>query len=414
MDEFMATRDMLAECADMVLRVADSQEIPCVRFNMMAACDIVRFLIEDLGWDALPGDARGRKIVPIDAAIEPSCAILAVEVIHGIRAVSSLDKDETLMAIRGMDLLGCRACTPLLRARLWHWLRRAPLEELVPHIPALTVDEGVQTQLIRRLVVLKPFWHDFKIDVLQNVELDFDTAKVFLAHLVRFFPAAVVLDHVLHRLRQPTIANLLALCGEHGCYYHPGEVRDIMTSLQKTLSKTGGEEARGPLGLVKTVLGALGTYKTLPLSLCRAHGSVLLFDTTTSVLVKFDPDHTRPVYIRASNWLRLAVDKEAGTIDCSFVLGRMDDEGYATSVQVRLMCWTESAKQDGDGEESRGQECSEAWYTFRGVDRGAWTALSQHSAHTARGLDLPAALTDPRRMRLDFFFDVVNILDHPF
>jgi hypothetical protein len=403
MEHFQASPAMLLDCADMVLRLSGGADVPCdvpcVRYNMLASCEIVRFLAEDVSLDR---DAAGRTVVPLPGIDEASVRI-TVDLLHGISAAADLSRDDAKRALRGMDVLGSRLLVPLVHARLWHWIQHDALAEVLPYVPRLAAEPGVQLPLLRRLVAMRPQWADFKAEVLDRLPMDFELARVVLSHLVRFFPASTALAAVVDKLQHPTADKILALCGEHGSYYHPGEVRDVMTLVDRALDADSPTRA-----LARTMLGALGTYRTLPLAAAKVHGTVLLFEVpTVSVLLTFDTDSTRPIFVRATNWLRVNVDRESGTMDISFVLGRFDEDG-ARNVQLRVLCWTEDTECGGS------DVSSEVWYEFTDVEAVGWTSLSQAAA-TSEHQGQVAALQEPRRMRLDFFYDTRHsALDRPF
>lgn len=407
MDHFEATRAMLEDCADMVLRLTDpasgaASDVACVRFNMLASCDIIRFLCEDV---PLEKDAAGRQLVPLPSVDEPAVRI-TVDLLHGVRPVSALDKDETMQALRGMDVLGSRVLLPLVHARLWHWLSDSPLADVLPFVPRLALEPTVQTALLRRLVVIKPLWDGFKRDVLDTLAVDYDLAKVLLAHLIRFYPASTVLAAVVERLEHPTVDKLLGLCGEHGSYYHPSEVREVMTGLETALTKHGLDS---PVrGLACMTRNAMGTYRALPLTAAKVHGTVLMFEMPiVSALLEFDTESVKPIFVRAASWLRLNVDKESGTMDISFVLSRIDDDGQANRVQLRVTCWSENTPASEVG--------SEVWYSFANIEPSAWTSLSQSVSCFGNCMQQMTALQAPSRMRLDFFYDMRHsALDRPF
>lgn len=401
MEHLVASPAMLRDCADMVLRLPGGTDVPCVRYNMMASCEIVRFLAEDVVLDT---DAAGRAVVPLPGVDEPSIRI-TVDLLHGIALVKDLSRDDTKGALQGMDVLGSRVLLPSLHSRLWHWMEHDTLADLLPFVPRLATEPGVQLPLMRRLVVLKPMWSEFRRDVLARLPVDFELARVLLSHAIRCFPASTVLAAVVEQLQHPTADKVLALCGEHGSYYHPGEVEDVMTLLERTFARHALQSPA--LGLVKMTLGALGTHRTLPLAATKVHGTVLLFEVpTTSVLLTFDTESTRPIFVRAASWLRLNVDRESGTMDISFVLGRIDENG-SRDLQLRVTCW---ANDHGTPDVS-----SEMWYSFSNVDAQGWTSLAQALACQGDGQAQVEALQTPRRMRLDFFYDTRHsALDRPF
>lgn len=403
MEHFQASPAMLLDCADMVLRLSDGTDVPCVRYNMMAACEIVRFLAEDVSLDK---DAAGRVVVPLPGIDAPSVRV-TVDLLHGICAASDVSRDDAKRALRGMDVLGSQVLVPLLHARLWHWIQYDALGELLPYVPRLAAEAKVQVPLMRRLVGMRPQWADFKVEVLSRLSVDFELARVLLCHMVRFFPASTALAAVVDCLQHPTADKILALAGEHGSYYHPGEVRDVMTVLERALEAHCPESPA--LGLARTTLGALSTYRTLPLAAAKVHGTVLLFEEpTVSVLLTFETGSQRPIFVRATSWLRVNVDRESGTMDISFLLSRVDNTGDVRDVQLRVLCWSE------DVECGTSDISSEVWYEFAGVDTHAWTSLSQ-AAGTSEHQGQVAALQQPRRMRLDFFYDTRHsALDRPF
>lgn len=394
-DGFAATRAMVNDCSDMVLRVR-GEDIPCVRFNLMAACDIVRFLAEDVDLDR---DRRGRVVVPMPE-LDARTAHVTLDLLHGVAGAADLDRADTERGLRGMDYLGSSVLVPTLLARLWHWIRDADLPEIIGHAGRLILDPAQQPLVMRRLVVLRPLWHDFLAEVVDAVEMDFDIARAIVTHLARFYPASTVLRAVLARLPHPTADKVVALCSMHGCYYHPAEVPDALTAMRHTLARHGLESP--VVGLCGTLLEALGTYHVAPLSAARVSGSVILYEApTVSVLLTVEPECRKPIIVRATSWLRVNVDCESGTMDTSFLLARIDDHG-SRQAQLRVTC------------ESQRGASSEMWYMFEDVDGGSWTSLSQCASSFGQGALQMGALHDPKRLRFDLFFDARrNVLERP-
>lgn len=405
-----AARALLAECADMVLRVGggekSSVDLPCVKYIVLACCGVIRNVCEDT---MLERDDRGRDVVPVPG-VDPAGVELTLDVLHGLREPSTLDEAEATATLRGIDVLGCDPVAPLVLARLWTWLRLQTVERILPHASRLLREPSVQGRVLSRLVMLRPCWSDFQTDVLDRLPLDFDLAKVALTYLLRFFPASTVLDAVVQRLQNATPDKVLALCGDHGTYYHPGEVRDVLKLLNEAIPEDHGV---GPLA--RSLTEALTTYRAMPLASARVHGTVLLFQLpTVSVLMAFEPEQpTKPTIVRATSWLRVDVDPRAGAIDVAFLLGRVDDGEASTSAQMRITCWSRAASRDKsrDARESM----SETWHCFENVDRQAWTSLAQATSSFGQQAIEAACLRDLHKLRVDLFYSAdQNVLDQPF
>ena len=388
MKEYVATRDMVAQCSDVVLRLDDGTDVDCVKYALLTTCDVLRFLTEDV---TLPRDARGREVVPLPG-IDVDAVRLSADLLHNVQNAADLGKAEVVAALRGMDLLGCRVHTPELHARLWHWLSEEnDLATLLDHAPRLLMDAKHQTRMMNRLVKLRLLWEDFVRDVLDALPLSHGLITVFLSHLTRFYPASGVLAALLERLPHPTADKVIALCSRHGCYYHPSEVENVLETLNKTMAKHALDSPVLPLA--RSLLHAMNTFHPLPLTASRAHGSVVLFEAPmVSVLMLVNSESRKPLIVRVNNWLRVNIDLESGTMDASFVLSRFADNG-TSSVQLRITCTPADGPQ------------TEVWYTFEVAARSAWTSLSESIlcyGHTSRQ---KVALQSVSQMRMDFFFD---------
>jgi hypothetical protein len=401
MPTFHGNRAVLAECADMVLRVGDPpRDVPCVKYIVLTCCGVIRYVCEDVTMDR---DDRGRVVVPVPG-VDPQGVELVLDILHGLRLASTLTEAEAVATLRGIDVLGCDAVAGMVLGRLWTWLRVQTVERILPHASRLMRDASVQGRVLSRLVMLRPCWSDFQADVLDKLPLDFDLAKVMLTYLIRFFPASTVLGAIVQRLQSPTADKVLALCGDHGTYYHPGEVRDVLKLLGKAIP---ADHAVAPLA--RSLTEALTTFRALPLASSRVHGTVLLFQLpTVSALMTFQSDQpTKPMTVRATSWLRVELDPRTGAIDVSFVLGRVDDNEASSSAQLRVTCWSR--------DKGTRESMSETWHCFENIDRQAWTSLTHETSSFGQQAAEAAAVQNLHRLRVDLFYSAdQNVLDQPF
>lgn len=399
MKKHAATHQMVDLCADAVAKAGGGECLPCVKYVLLTTCGLLRCAQEDVTFDR---DEAGREVIPLPGLDAPA-AQLALDLLHRVRDTDSLDQQETVEALRAMELLDATALAGELNARLWYWIDEGRLEDVLPHAPRLLRDPQLQGPVMRRLAGLRVLWTEFRREVLDKLAIDHALAKTLMFHLNRFYPAGEVLRAVLERLRQPTADKVLELCSRHGTYYHPCEVNDLLEHLRVTLARHKLESPA--VGLADTLLRALSVYHALPLAASNVHGSLILFEhPAASVLLTVEPECKADVAVRVTSWLRLALNRDAGTLGVRFVLSRLD-EYDSHAVQLRVTCTSYAP----------GSEPAEVWYSFCNVDRPAWTELRDAAVTFGQAAALSDALRNPWRVRLDFFYDpVASIFSNPF
>jgi hypothetical protein len=392
-----ATASMVSAHADAVIQIDDDTALPCVKFVMLMACSTIRRLDEDV---ELKRDAHCRQIIPLPGADHLGVAV-ALDVIHRVRPVSSLDKNETIAALECMDLLDCHAFRSDLHTRLWSWVQAD--QNIMPHVPRLVRDAALQIAVVQTLIARYTLWTDLCQNVLDVVRMDFELAQIFLKHLVRFFPAIAVLEAILERLVQPTVDKVVELCSCHGTYYHPDEVADVLKLLRGTSPKgRGGKTAAPspwPARLAESLLRALDTYQAAPRAASKVHGSFIVYaditasaEPTASALLTFEPEYRSTAIIKVADGVRVQIRRDTGEVWASFLMTKVDDQ-TSTHLRVRVTCTSQN----------RLLASTEVWYEFDAIDPGAWVNLTEATRRWGHEASQQAVLRDPWRVRFDLF-----------
>lgn len=408
----MVSREDIDLDSTAVLAFDDGERVPCDRFIMRSLCGVLNRLMEDA---ATASDERGRTVIPVPG--RPSAPFwVAVDVLHGGRVTWKLDLDEVLRVTECMAYLECNVHDNGLDSRLWQLVRQSELAHLLPHVPRLLRSLVTAGVTARRLIQLRPAWTDFRRDVLGALppgELDGVLVDSLVAYAPNYFPPHLVMEWALGACMHMGEARAQRLASQHGVMCHPCEVPLVLRKLVD-LYETRGEWSRSTAGLLRSLLASIDKYDIAPAAAARAHGSVIKFHDVPMASVCLLVDVGRPPGrgVRVTKWL--TVDLRPGGFDVRFQPRKIDDlSADCTELQLRVMCSPCS--------DSGWPEPAEAWYVFDDIggpddeddDR---YALSRAARVMGDAAGVRAALhgRGTRRLRLDFFFGRVSVLDNPF
>lgn len=374
-----------------VLAFDDGTRIPCDRFVMRFASSVLRDVLDAT---TCATDDRGRTVLPVPGRpSEPYWDV--VDVLHGCAALTTMDVPRLLRLGECMDHLGAAALMPFVDARLWTLLQHAPLKDVLPHAPRFLRSKAHAASAVKRLIVHKPLWADFKHDVL--AALPPDVASTIVHYAPNFFPPALVVAWALGKAADdPNPDDVCRLAYHHGVMYHPCEVVPVLQKVAAMLAADDPHAAK----LLRMVVHASSKCdaSARPSARCTA----IMFTDTPMASVSLVLEARKPRRVRVTRWCSVALD----TLDVRFVPARMDDAAAAcTAMQIRVMVL------DAPGVPAAH---AEAWFLFRINNHFATHTLAQ--ADETRGD--PDALHDllgiARQLRVDFFYGATCILDEPF
>lgn len=395
-----------------VLVFDDGTNVPCDRFIMRTLCEVIRKLLDTEGDGSVVGfDARGRSVLPIPCQ-DPGPYRVAVDLLHGARAVWDLSAADCAAAMRCLEYLGCGAHDLALDARLWSLLAGSEaLDDIMDHVPRLLRNPAMAAAVTRRLIALRPLWTDFARDVLATLERDIDPGLVsaLVVYAPNFFPPALVVAWALAACPRLTQDLAMRLASHHGVMYHPCEVPAVLRRLAE-LAESRGWDALGTAGsgaspLLRMVLASMDKYEAVPAAARQVHGSLIKYhDIPTASIAACLERGRLPKTSKLASWLKV---RFAGEFDVIFQPRRIDSTSKAcTAVQLRIMCFD-----DCDPTRAR---IDEAWYLFTEVQDVLCLQLASST------LGDPGRVADAllsrraRQLRLDFFFGVQSVLDNPF
>ena len=396
----------------MVLRCSDGRCIPCVRYYCLASCEVISHVAEDT---ELPKDERGRCIVPFPN-VDSSDLALAVEVVHGARAVGTLDSTTAPAALRGLQALGHTALSLIMMEQLWCVVCGGSFVEVQPHINELLHTESVRHKVLKKLAELLPTWPEFSSKVLGAVSMDAELASYLLRMLARFFPAGPLFRRVLDLLPISVLDSRTALSLFAGpmnaSSYHPSEVVDVLDALARTFQLgLATSPARWDVSLLDFMRGLLTAgqvFDVAPHVANSMHGSIVLLERTpTASMLLLVHEKKGVVNRKMAPWISLHIDWATGVVDARITMSKLDDVGRSVQrCQARLSVY--------GGEDGRS---GELWYvidpvhpqlTFSLVDDGRYGA---GCVETFRSL---ARDGSSDRLRVDLFYGEHSVLEKAF
>lgn len=411
----MSTASLLESCADMVLACSDGARIPCVRFQCLTTCDVIRHVMEDV---ALQKDERGRAVVPFPG-VDSGDLRAATEVLHDVRPVDQLGADDVPRALRGLRALGHDALTPKLLQRYWALVHaRCSYTDLQPHVSDLVRAHGIRTDVLRRLVQLCPVWLDFSDHVLPDLDVTLELARWLLPLLTHFFPAGPLFVRVLDLLETQPLASVtpggcLELFSDtrNASAYHPAEAMDAAAALADLFRARRWDAST--LAFLEGLQVAGRVFDVAPYAANTMHGTIVLVEhmPTASLLLEVLPGRRRGGLSRKmAPWLWLWVDWDTGEVDARVTLARLDDGGRrASTCQVRLTAY-------GRDEE----ELAEVWHSAPIMPTPVMlppftlrehTRLAAGDEESLRGLVRGGDRL--ARLRVDLFYGQRSVLDKP-
>lgn len=391
---------LLETCSDMVLQCSDGVIIPCIRYYCITTCEVIRNLVEDV---ELSHDALGRTAVPFPN-VDSRVLALAIEVIHNIRTVPDLDEDTAPRALEGLRALGHTGLNAAITEHLWKRLCDAEFGAIQPHINELLHTRSVRLNVLRRLVVLRPLWTQFRGDVLARVAMTVKLATWMLPLLTKFYPAGPLFLHVLDALPlsvldAPTTLSLFAAPG-NATAYHPAEATDVVQALAKKFKQGGWDSAT--MGFLGALLSAMQVFDVAPHLANQVHGSVVLLDRTPVASMLLSVHERRGCLSRKmAPWLSLSVDWQAGRVDGRVSLDKVDYRSrYVRQCQLRLTAYAADAG------------CGELWFSYDNVHPGVPFSILQGRLHAGSMEAFRAVARDPsvQRLRVDLFYADHNVL----
>lgn len=399
-----------------VLAFDDGTRIPCDRFIMRTFCVVIRKLLESSA--ACDVDARGRTVLPVPAQ-DAAPYWVAVDLLHGARAVWQLGLHDAVATLRAMEFLGAAAYDLALDARLWALLCQSPLDALLEHAPRLLRNATLAAAVVRRLIKLRPVWADFVRDVLRALEAyaDQQVVTAVMTYAPNFFPPALVLDWALAACHQLNMETALRLASYHGVMYHPCEVPSVLRRLAAMAEERRWTDCGGGAlpAVLRMTLASLEKFDALPWAARKVHGTQVKYHDVpcASLCLVLEPGRL-PRHVKLAPWLRLHLCQLDGALGLSFKPRAIDPSAAScTALQLRVMCFD-------SGDAPRAQHGAEAWYLFEGIGEPdgplAWWTLDH--ATSCLGSFEPIVdmlrLRTARQLRLDFFFGARSVLDSPY
>lgn len=403
----MVTRVDVERDATAVLAFDDGQRVPCNRFIVRSVCGVIRRLLED----AEPSvDTLGRIVIPVPG--QPSDPFwLAMDLLHGVRVTWTLELDEVLRVSEAMRYLEVTVHDNSLDSRLWQLIRQhADMASVLPHVPRMLRSVVTAGVAMRHLIQLRPLWAEFRrevLDALAPSEVDGTLVDAVVAYAPNFFPPHLVLEWALGACAHLSEAHAQRLASQHGVMCHPCEIPVVLRKLVH-LYETHPGWSRATGNLMRSMLISIDKYDIAPVSVSRAHGTVIKFHDVpmASVCLLVDAGHPPARPVRVARWLSVTLT----TFGISLKPRKIDElSATCTDLQLRIMVAPTSGI----------ETCAEAWYLFDGIgdddEPQAAHALSHASRVVGDVAGVMAALRGRggRRLRLDFFFGSTSILHNP-
>jgi hypothetical protein len=390
-------RAVLGAYSDVELCCEDGIVVKANAFTMIAACEILRLLYEDVGH---------MQTIPLPT-LEASTAQITVDVIHGIRTLSELSLDEVEKCCAGFDYLGCTILGKKLLARIWHFVSKTedPLI-LFKFADRLLVSETYARDVLNKLKSLAPFWKDFK-KVFDHVTMTEDIALLCMWRLSKYFPAHLIFEALIDAIPEHVLSFDMCIkvmgCYRSGKYHHPDE---LVMSSNKILSKFKDEDRAIHL---QAISDAFCMYDVSP-SGSKLIGTTLTFsnEPKTSVLIKvYDPfKGTR--LLRVKRFLIASVNTLEGTIGGTCDIEKLDEtRHYPSTLLMRVTAYNATTPHQHDTIDAS-YAITEVWREFNFLEYGEVTQLEHPTLRDSeREAQLSNALTSVdtlRYIRLDFFY----------
>jgi hypothetical protein len=403
-----AMTDLLATCADAVMRTSEGRDILCTRYTCMASCAVLRDLMDGVTLDKTPD---GKTIIPVPAVAYTTLE-LAVHLIHGVRLVSSLTIGEVARACEGMDVLGCTALEESLMDRLWDLVgNQASLKLLREHADRLLRSTPHRRAVVRHALRMAPLWRDFRTGFLDGLAMGGPLA-IFLADaLTSFFPPPVVIRTLVKALppesrTQDTILKLAGLQHAGACY-HPAETETLLEVLTTAFTEGGWDPTLR--AVFENLLEAHRAYVVAPACTSVLSGSAIHYEKACTASVYLRPMHmTASRCRRITPWLRVLLNPETGAIQMWVTPGHLRGmpTGRTRNFQLRVTASTAKNERDVD-----------VWYVWDEVVYPHSATLSLHNVTRCLGVvaDLYGVVRGShlRGLRFDLFYETFSALEEP-
>lgn len=404
----MASRELLAQCADAVVCTSNGTHIPVSKYTCMASCPLLRELMDAT---TLEKTADGKVIIPIPGT-DSSCLQLTLEIIHGVRLVPSLSLAEVLSVLSGTSFLGCIAMEDALMDRLWSLMSCASITLVREHAGTLLRSPNHGVKMLSLLIRLMPLWKDFRTFLEADyVAMDAELAVFMGSQLVKFFPPATVLCALVDllpraSLTQSTLLKLVGLPGS-GVYFHPRETTAMISMM---LNYFGAKRWDPSVeACFRTLMDASRRYEAVPHAASVINGSVFMYDgaPTSSAYLAIDRRLTTTKTVRVCPWLRVVINPGTGHIQLWLRPYKMDEMSrVARNIQLRLTAG-HSAEMDN----------VDVWYEWHNVSVTPSTVLTVASVNRSTGshsaFHEAVRSSSLKSLRLDVFYGALSALDNP-
>ena len=396
---------LLDQCSDLVLRCSDGRDIPCIKYYCMSTCDVIRYVCEDVD---LEHDDRGRAVVPFPN-VDSSDLALAVELMHGVRSIASLDADTTSAVVRGMRALGHASILPQLMSHLWKHVGESWAGTML-HLGDLLHTETLRLDVLRKLVLTFPTWPEFSAKVFAPdvVAIDAALATFLVRTLSQFFPAGPLFVRVMDLLPTSVLTAEAAIRvfteSRAHAHFHPAEAVDVMEALARAFERGGWDALT--LELLRGILVAHRVYDVVPQAAANMHGSIVMLESTpmTSMLLTVS-EPKGPASRKMAPWATVYVDWCTGHVDARLTMCRMDEDGkMVRRCQVRFSAFTRGS-------------CAELWYDVRDVNPFMTFSVVTSGEYAAGNVDaFRNVIRSPlvTRLRIDVFYGGFDVLQKCF
>jgi hypothetical protein len=347
-----ASRTMLSECSDLTFECGSEPPIPASQFVCLASCSVVRDLLEciDVPIDPI---TRCRTIKLVGAP--HSMLQIALDVLHEIQDVNTLDFDDVMACRRGMEFLGCVKFDTELAERVWVTSRTHTIQTHFTHIAVPILLEypilrmATMNELIRRM----PFWNEMREYLVEHVPIHRSLAKSILPFLLKMYPAYLAFEMLVESMDPASLSEecVLEMMGgmEIGIYFHPVEVCDTLDFLERIFRLHDWNLF--VCNALRTLHIATRHYDAVPEMARRIQGSLVMYTEapTGSVTLNISEILVKTVRIRVTPWLRIAIDPRNGTIGADISARQIDEmAAVAHHLQVRIMAFTKGSKDVGE------------------------------------------------------------------
>lgn len=392
-----SARQLLTATADVYIKLSDGNRLPASKFVLAMRSPVMRGVMESCTLQrepmprprstpggAVEADAEADAEAPLvevlpllGAVAHPQSVSLALDVIHGVRAVQELTLSQMPALREGMDILGCDHFNSSITLYIWTLLATSadPLE-FVPHLDCLLSMSLVRAECLERMVVLVPTWSAFVSTFIDAMaDLPFTVADFMMARLAPFFPAGLLFTTLLQKLcaSSPTPGeHALSLlgCRGTGVHFHPVEARDAVDAVLAAAGGGPGSPGHDQHVLVLRNLSlALGQYDASPFTHAGVGGTLIGYyrSATASALLDIGNRLKLPKTLRPAQWMTLRMDLASVTLSIDVPKMMAEDRSGVgpngtRAVDVRIMTYCPATAEDV---ETHTFVVSETWFSIK-------------------------------------------------